>query len=450
MQNEVAPVTPGTPTGNPPDPPGMPDDLIIRRSPVGIAVIDGEGIYRNVNPAYCALYGFRPEELLGHSFLRVFAPAEQPRMMALHRQFLAVGGELKGEWEVVDRAGALLNVLSESVSIRGDDGLACRLVYVLDITQRKRTEQALQSSRRFLQSVLDGLSAHVCVLDAAGVIVAVNRAWREFAAANAAIAERVHEGADYLGVCARAVQPGHPGAPEAQAFLALLHDVLAGRRTQFQLEYACHSPTEQRWFVARVSRIEGNDPVRFVVAHDNVTELKQAQEALRLQAATDDLTGAASRRSLMERLKHEYERVRRHPDHHCSVLALDLDHFKRVNDTWGHAAGDAVLVHLTRLMRDSTRQIDVVGRSGGEEFTLLLPDTAPEQALELAERLRDRVEHTPLQHAGQSIEITVSIGISAIAGTDPGIDAVLARADQALYQAKHAGRNAVLLGGLPT
>jgi diguanylate cyclase (GGDEF)-like protein len=178
---------------------------------------------------------------------------------------------------------------------------------------------------------------------------------------------------------------------------------------------------------------------------EDITRRVQLSHELQHQASTDYLTGVANRRSLMQRVHSEFERSMRHPTVHCCVLAIDLDEFKQINDTWGHATGDAVLIHVARLMREATRQHDVVGRSGGEEFTLLLPDTDIDEAQALAERLRQRIADTPTRHDGHAVPITVSIGIATIRRSDPDADAVLARADRALYQAKHQGRNLVRL-----
>jgi diguanylate cyclase (GGDEF)-like protein/PAS domain S-box-containing protein len=418
-------------------------DQIIQRSPIGVAVIDHEGVFRSVNPSYCLIYGYRQDELLGRSFTMLFPPPERERVMTLHRDYLDRRGELGGEWEVLRRDGAALNVISRSVTVPGGEGRLHRLVYVVDITDRRRMELELQASQRFTRSVLDGLSAHVCVIDATGVIVTVNRAWLDFAAGNGGSLGDLQEGANYLSVCEFAASMSTPDAAEAGQFLVLLREVLAGHRTHFQLEYPCHSPSEQRWFMVRVSRMEASDPPRYVVAHDDVTALKLAQQALSMLATTDELTGVANRRSFMQALGVEFERLRRHPSLHCSVLALDLDHFKHVNDTWGHAAGDAVLKHVARVVSGHTRVGDVVGRTGGEEFAMLLPDTALDEAETLSERLRLQVSLEPLQFDGHSIGVTVSIGIALLTGSDTEAVEALVRADRALYEAKDAGRNAV-------
>jgi len=197
-------------------------------------------------------------------------------------------------------------------------------------------------------------------------------------------------------------------------------------------QYPCRSPTQQRWFMVRVSRIEASDPPRYVVAHDDVTALKLAQEALRMLATTDELTGVANRRSFMQALGVEFERLRRHPSLQCSVLALDLDHFKHVNDTWGHAAGDAVLKHVARVVSGHTRVGDVLGRTEGEEFTILLPDTALDEAEALSERLRLQVSLEPLQFDGHAIPVTVSVGIALLTASDTEAGDAVVRADRAL------------------
>jgi diguanylate cyclase (GGDEF)-like protein/PAS domain S-box-containing protein len=396
-----------------------------------------------VNPSYCLIYGYRQVELLGRSFTLLFVPPRRERVLALHRDYLDRSGDMDGEWEVLRRDGAVLNVIARSVRVPGDDGRLRRLVYVVDITERRGMELALQASQRFTRSVLDGLSAHVCVIDANGVIVTVNRAWLDFAAGNGGSLRDLQEGANYLDVCEFAASGSTPDAAEAGQFLVLLREVLAGRRLHFQLEYPCHSPTQQRWFMVRVSRIEASDPPRYVLAHDDVTALKLAQEALRMLATTDELTGVANRRSFMQALGVEFERLRRHPSLQCSVLALDLDHFKHVNDTWGHPAGDAVLKHVARVVSGHTRVGDVLGRTGGEEFTILLPDTALDEAEALSERLRLQVSLEPLQFDGHSIPVTVSIGIALLTASDTQAGDAVVRADRALYEAKDAGRNAV-------
>lgn len=165
--------------------------------------------------------------------------------------------------------------------------------------------------------------------------------------------------------------------------------------------------------------------------------------ALRRIADTDSLTQAASRPHLEQRIRLDILRCRMHRDA-LTVILFDIDHFKRINDEYGHAAGDAVLRQLADLMCEGQRKIDMLGRIGGEEFALLLPGTELTAATVFAERLRQRVEQTPMRlDDGVTLNITVSIGIAAMDEKAPGGDQALIRADQALYRAKRAGRNRV-------
>jgi len=165
---------------------------------------------------------------------------------------------------------------------------------------------------------------------------------------------------------------------------------------------------------------------------------------LEVLAHTDPLTAVLNRRALTERLASELERVRRY-ESQVSVLLIDIDHFKRVNDSYGHLVGDDVLMDVGSLLQSAVRSVDVVARYGGEEFVIVLPETGLMGATAFAERIRELVEAHPFQHAGGSVlRLTASVGVATY--PSPGLDTVedlLATADQALYRAKAEGRNRV-------
>lgn len=159
---------------------------------------------------------------------------------------------------------------------------------------------------------------------------------------------------------------------------------------------------------------------------------------IRTSAQTDGLTGLWNHVTFWRLAQGEHERMLRHGSHY-SVLMLDLDHFKRINDTRGHSTGDDVLRQIAELLTSRSRASDIVARYGGEEFAMLLPETHREQAVELAKELRVRVLTTTMQ-----VPVTVSIGVASSAdGLTSGAEAVVAAADRALYEAKRAGRNHV-------
>jgi len=180
----------------------------------------------------------------------------------------------------------------------------------------------------------------------------------------------------------------------------------------------------------------------------DISERKALQQELTLLAATDPLTGVANRRRFIEQLEIELARIRRF-DQPAAFLMIDIDNFKRTNDTHGHAIGDAVLQHFAELSRHRLRRVDLFGRLGGEEFGILLPSTDAAGARRFAEDFRRYVADTPLQNSKGTIPFTVSIGVAEFAPDDSAADSIIARADVALYRAKEGGRNRVEMSESP-
>jgi diguanylate cyclase (GGDEF)-like protein len=171
-------------------------------------------------------------------------------------------------------------------------------------------------------------------------------------------------------------------------------------------------------------------------------ELERVRDELQIMATIDGLTGVLNRRRFLEIAAEELERARRY-ERPLSVIAIDLDHFKDVNDRLGHAAGDDVLVALARTLQEQTRRQDAVGRLGGEEFAIILPETPSETARTLAERMCAHLRSVPVTTSGEVLTVTASLGVAEVAPTDRVVEEVLQRADQALYRAKHRGRDRV-------
>jgi len=168
---------------------------------------------------------------------------------------------------------------------------------------------------------------------------------------------------------------------------------------------------------------------------------------LRRLSRHDDLTGLLNRRALEEALTAQVQRSRRNAEPFC-LLMLDVDHFKSINDRFGHAVGDQVLKHLSAVLLGHVRAVDRVGRFGGEEFVVLLPGLALAAALPLAERLRQAIAGEPLAHADAAIGLSASIGIAEWGGAREEPSRLLVRADAALYQAKQHGRDRVASAGV--
>ncbi|HVE86508.1 MAG TPA: GGDEF domain-containing protein [Myxococcales bacterium] len=176
-------------------------------------------------------------------------------------------------------------------------------------------------------------------------------------------------------------------------------------------------------------------------ARQRAAQLEEANQRYQELATTDPLTGLRNRRYFQDRLREECARGDR-TDQPLSLIMMDLDHFKAVNDAWGHPTGDAVLRHAARLLAGSVRSCDVACRVGGEEFAVLCPGAREEEALRIAERIRRALERTPLVVKGGEVSITGSLGV-ALREPDGGTEDLVREADLALYRAKAAGRNRV-------
>lgn len=176
----------------------------------------------------------------------------------------------------------------------------------------------------------------------------------------------------------------------------------------------------------------------------DISERKAMEIELQRLATTDELTGAATRRHFLDLAGQELRRARRFT-HPLSVLVFDIDHFKAVNDQCGHAAGDAVLRVVAEAVRKVLREVDTFGRIGGEEFAVVLPETEPQDAAVVGERLRKAIR--AMKHGVEGLgPVTVSIGVAGLRDSDGGLEDLMDRADAALYRAKRQGRNQVQMG----
>lgn len=172
----------------------------------------------------------------------------------------------------------------------------------------------------------------------------------------------------------------------------------------------------------------------------SLASLQKETSRLSERIATDTLTGTQSRERILSLLHNALEKAS--PSHPLSIAMADLDHFKLINDTHGHTFGDRVLVDVAQRMRNATRRVNAVGRYGGEEFLFVLADTGNQQAREIAERIRSRVNFQPININGTDLNVTVSIGVASTTSAEDAVK-LISRADEALYRAKNKGRNRV-------
>lgn len=174
--------------------------------------------------------------------------------------------------------------------------------------------------------------------------------------------------------------------------------------------------------------------------------LRQALDEVQQMVSMDTLTGVFNRRYLFQAAAQELARTRRYGSS-FAVVMLDVDHFKQVNDTYGHLSGDAVLKEVANTIGQQLRSSDVLGRYGGEEFAIILPETSGSQAVQVGERIRQQLEALTFQVDSYAIQVTVSIGIGSYTAPTDSVDVIFKRADQALYFAKASGRNTCSIFG---
>lgn len=319
---------------------------------------------------------------------------------------------------------------------------------------RQRTQ--LLASRRLTLAVINAMPQQIAVLDARGVIVEVNQAWTDFSQSNSPqpgqSAAHTDVGTNYLDIC-RGAEVGDPvDLAQAQQAHEGIASVLQGQRNLFTLEYPCHSPTEQRWFSMTVTPLPQASGA--VVVHTNITQRHLAEDQVRDLAHHDSLTGLPNRRLLLDRLAQVLLECQR-TGHHAALLAIDLDHFKPLNDLHGHAAGDHLLIEVGQRLRLGLRAMDTAARVGGDEFVVVLggldvqPQAAHEQAMAVAEKIRHTLAEPyqlwPQGPSGVALNhtCTASLGIVLLDGAVTDAGALLDQADQSLYRAKSGGRNAV-------
>ncbi len=292
--------------------------------------------------------------------------------------------------------------------------------------------ERLAERERFVRGILDAISDPTAVIDRQGAVIHVNTAWRRFACANGGSAASGDVGVNFLDVCARSAGAGCADAVAARDGVLA---VLSGAMPVFEMEYACHAPDGQRWFLQRVTPLPGFQAA--VMVHVDITWRRLAEERVAFLARHDPLTGLLNRSSLDSALRAAIASVEEGAT--PAVLFIDLDRFKRANDEFGHAVGDAILAEAAKRLRDVVRAHDHVVRAGGDEFVVILSDVADLDRAEVAVHRAATALADPYRIGEVVAHLGASVGM---AHPEPGDTpaSLMARADAAMYAAKRRRR----------
>jgi diguanylate cyclase (GGDEF)-like protein/PAS domain S-box-containing protein len=307
------------------------------------------------------------------------------------------------------------------------------------ITARRRAEDALRDAEERFRSAFEsapiGMALVALSPNSLGGIQQVNAAFAEITG---------REPAELVGSSLE--QISHPEDTTREA--ELLDALLAGAARHHSIEARFLRPEgESVWasVSASIVRDADGEPLYAIVQLQDVSERKRFEDQLQYLADHDPLTGMLNRRRFEQELRKQVAIAERY-DSGGAVLVIDLDNFKYMNDTLGHAIGDELITRVGAIVSGRLRETDTVARLGGDEFAVLLPETKPEEAVKAAEALREEIRSEPVVGGGRSMRLTASIGVSKFGfGSKAGSEAVLVNADIAMYESKAAGRDRVEL-----
>jgi diguanylate cyclase (GGDEF)-like protein len=323
----------------------------------------------------------------------------------------------------------------------------------------RRDEELLKESDALKFAILNSLPAEIAVVKLDGTILAVNELWWRFALENGIDPFKQHatssaNGANYLALCP--VDTGFITSPETWEASSGVEAVLDGSLPSFSMEYLRPTPAQQQWISMTVLPLGLGTSLAAVISHTDITERKQMEYQVRQLAFHDPLTKLPNRRLITDRLIQTIAANKR-SGCYGALMFLDLDNFKPINDTHGHASGDLLLIEAANRLKCCVREMDTVGRIGGDEFVVMLINLnedraeAISQAWIVAEKIRIRLSEPYLltiKHEGKADTIvehhcTASIGLALFSKYEANQDDILKWADKAMYQAKDAGRNLI-------
>jgi len=408
----------------------------IESSMDGIAMYGADLRFVYANQAFASINGYEsPSEIINQKISLAYDETELARLAQIVEPALQKGGRWRGE-VLAKRKNGSTYFQEASVTLLEDGG---RLCIIRDISWRKRSEERLQRSERFLNTIFDSIRDPFCIFDRDYRVIRVNEAYAQMKSkpATALIGKKCFEvlaGRDTICDACVVDKTFHSADPCAKDKLVVLPN-----GTEAWIEIYTYPILDEAGLVSHVMEYTRD-----------VTDRKKSEEERRRLinklehlSKTDVLTGLLNRRALTESLAYELDRARRYGSD-LAIILFDIDNFKPINDTYGHDAGDKALQAVSETLKKLLRKADIAGRYGGDEFMMILPETSLAGAESLAEKIRGLIADTDLALEGQKVvKVSLSIGVSSLGPDVDNIDSLIKGADGAMYVSKQSGRNKV-------
>jgi diguanylate cyclase (GGDEF)-like protein/PAS domain S-box-containing protein len=403
---------------------------VFSHSPDGVLVLRAEDLLVcDANPAFQLGSGIDAAELVGQPITAFPGLTQDPHFAAILDTLSRDGRVANREMRFQARSGKELTVLVSGTAVE-IDGDACLLCIIRDVSDLRHAQEQLRRSEERFRGAFENAPIGILLLDPQGHIFQANRFATELLHYPDRALDSIHvsrlvpadERADLKEQLERLLRGGDPAARSERRMLCA---------DGLEIWTNCHMV---------VQRGRDGEPLYCILQVADITEMKTSQRRMERLAFYDTLTELANRRLFNDRLTQAVEHCRRH-DVRAALLYLDLDQFKRVNDTLGHESGDALLREVATRLLGCVRKEDTVGRPGGDEFTILLYDVEnPNQAGRVAEKILRALEE-PITISGHQLIVTTSIGITVIPDDGMEPNALTKNADLAMYRAKEKGRN---------
>jgi diguanylate cyclase (GGDEF)-like protein/PAS domain S-box-containing protein len=402
-------------------------------APIGIGLVDLDGNWLRVNRKLCEIVGYSEPELLGRTFLDITHPADKGSELESARRVL--DGEIPAyqlEKRYVTKNGAVVWINVSVSLVRDSDDRPLHFIrQIQDITERKRLESALREVEERFRGAFDLAPIGIA-------LVALDGRWEKVNDSLCSILGHPRERLEGI----REESLTHPD--DIGADLQAISEMRTGKRSSYSVEKRyLHASGHPVYCSLQMTVIpdENGQPRSLLAQIQDITDQRRHDEQLEYLADHDALTGLRNRRAFARELASHAGLAARYGEA-GTILMIDLDQFKFVNDTLGHQAGDELIVRVAHILAERLRDTDVLARLGGDEFAVLLPKTDPTAAKLVAESILERLRTESIPIGGTPRKISASIGIASFADA-PGLtgEDVLINADLAMYDAKEDGRN---------